>query len=49
MPYKRRGKTIYKTSTGEKVGTSSSIEKAKKYLKTLRAIEHGFKPTKSKR
>jgi len=47
MPYKRKGTTVYKvTPTGlKKKGASSSIEGAKKYLKTLNAIEAGFKPT----
>jgi hypothetical protein len=35
MPYKRVGKCIYKKNTNKKVGCSSSISKAKKYLTTL--------------
>ena len=45
MPYVRRGKTIYKKS-GKKVGTSKN---PKKYLRTLRAIEHGWKPKRRKK
>lgn len=47
MPYRRVGKSIYKIGGG-KVGSSSSIPEAKEYLQTLRAIEHGFKPTGKK-
>jgi len=36
MPYKRKGKSVYKKN-GEKVGTSSTVEGAKKYLKALYA------------
>jgi len=49
MPYVRKGKTVYKkTSSGKlvKKGSSSSVEKAKEYMKTLQAIHHGFKPTR---
>lgn len=34
MPYTRKGKCVYK-KTGEKVGCSKTIGKAKKYLTTL--------------
>jgi len=40
MPYKRKGKCVYKKKgkkLGEKVGCSTSAEKAKKYLKALYA------------
>lgn len=36
MPYKRVGKCVYRKDTGKKVGCSKSIDKAKKYLITLR-------------
>ena len=43
MPYAIRGKKVVKTNTGELVGHS---EDPKMYLKTLQAIEHGWKPPK---
>lgn len=47
MPFKRIGKTVYVKRNGwRKKGTSSSVLKAKRYLKLLRGIKHGFKPTK---
>jgi hypothetical protein len=47
MPYERRGKCVY-NKTGEKVGCSNSIEKAKSYLKALYAqkLKEGLIPTK---
>ena len=43
MPYMRSGKCVYKKksdgSRGEKVGCSETEAKAKKYLKTLYAVE----------
>jgi hypothetical protein len=39
MPYIRRGKCVYRKDTGRKVGCSSSVAKAKKYLKKLYAVE----------
>lgn len=43
MPYKRVGKCVYKKkadgSKGEKKGCSTSVEKAKKYLKKLYSVE----------
>lgn len=44
MPYRRVGKSVYKH--GKRVGSSKSITGAKKYLRTLRAIEHGWRPKK---
>jgi len=46
MPYIRKGNTVYKKEGGhlKKVGTSSKSE-VKSYMKTLRAVEHGWKPT----
>jgi len=43
MPYAIRGKTVVKKDTGKVVGHSSN---PKKYLRTLQAIEHGWKPKK---
>jgi len=47
MPYKRIGKCVYKKkpdgSKGEKKGCSTSIEKAKKYLKKLYSVEEVVK------
>lgn len=45
MPYKIVGNTIVKKSTGKKVGKSKN---PKKYLRTLQAVEHGWRPTKKK-
>ena len=45
MPYKIRGKTVIKKDTGKVVGHS---ENPKEYLRTLQAIEHGWKPTGKK-
>ena len=41
MPYKIKGLAVVKANTGKVVGHSKN---PKKYIKTLRAIEHGFKP-----
>jgi len=46
MPYEIRGKKVVKKKTGKVVGHSKN---PKKYLRTLRAIEHGWHPTKSVR
>lgn len=35
MPYIRKNRCVYKKNTGKKVGCSTSISKAKKYLTTL--------------
>jgi hypothetical protein len=37
MPYRRKGKCVYKKDTDKKVGCSKSTEKAKKYIKALHA------------
>jgi hypothetical protein len=43
MPYIVRDNTVYKKTDGQKkVGSSRNV---KKYVKTLRAIEKGWKPT----
>jgi len=39
MPYERKGKCVYKKSTGEKVGCSDTVAKAKKYIQALYASE----------
>jgi hypothetical protein len=44
MPYTRKGNTVYKH--GKKVGSSKN---PKKYLRVLRAVEHGWKPSKKKK
>ncbi len=41
MPYAIRGGAVIKKNTGKVVGHSKN---PKKYLRTLQAIEHGFKP-----
>jgi len=47
MPYKRIGRTVYVKRGGKwvKKGTAKSITKAKRYLRLLRGIEEGWKPT----
>ena len=45
MPYAIRGNKVIKKDTGEVVGHSN---KPKKYIKVLRAIEHGWEPSKKK-
>ncbi len=47
MPYKLKGRTVYKR--GKKVGSSKSAAKARKYLRTLQAVEHGWEPGQRKR
>ena len=43
MPYVVRDDTVYKKTDGhKKVGSSRNV---KKYVKTLRAIEHGWRPS----
>lgn len=44
MPYAIKGKSVVKKNTGKLVGKSSNPQK---YVKLLRAVEHGWKPTKS--
>lgn len=39
MPYERKGKCVYNKETGKKKGCSSSVAKAKAYLKALYASE----------
>ena len=43
MPYKIVGNKVVKRDTGKVVGVSKN---PKKYLRTLNAAEHGFKPIK---
>ena len=46
MPYEVRGNTVIKKTTGKVVGHSSN---PKKYMRTLQAVEHGWRPTKQSR
>ena len=49
MPYKRKGKTVYKKVNGlKKKGKAKSVRKAKAYMNVLRGVEHGWKPTGKK-
>jgi hypothetical protein len=41
MPYERKGKCIYNKETGEKKGCSTTIGKAKAYMRALYATEKG--------
>lgn len=41
MPYERKGKCIYNKETGEKKGCSSTVGKAKSYMRALYAAEKG--------
>ncbi len=43
MPYTIKGNTVVKKDTGKVVGHSKN---PKKYMRTLQAIEHGWKPSK---
>lgn len=43
MPYAIKGNRVIKKDTGKTVGKSKS---PKKYLRTLQAVEHGWKPPK---
>jgi len=43
VPYKIKGSAVVKRDSGKVVGHSKN---PKKYLRTLQAIEHGFKPTR---
>ncbi len=47
MPYERKGAVVYKKDTGKKVGGSKSAKGAKKYLRVLQAVEHGWQKPKS--
>jgi len=42
MPYERKGKCIFNKETGEKKGCSTSVGKAKKYMRALYAAENGI-------
>lgn len=46
MPYKVVGKTVVRKDTGKVVGHSKN---PKKYIRTLQAVEHGWKPTGKKK
>ncbi len=41
MPYERKGKCIYNKETGEKKGCSSTVGKAKAYMRALYVAEKG--------
>jgi len=41
MPYERKGKCIYNKETGERKGCSTSVGKAKSYMRALYAVENG--------
>jgi len=41
MPYKRKGKCIFNKETGEKKGCSTTVGKAKAYMRALYAAEKG--------
>jgi len=45
MPYEIKGNTVVKKDTGKVVGHSKN---PKKYIRTLRAVEHGWKPSENK-
>jgi len=45
MPYAIRGREIIRKDTGKVVGHS---DKPEKYIRVLRAVEHGWKPSKKK-
>ena len=43
MPYKISGNSVIKADTGKLVGHSNN---PKAYLRTLQAVEHGWKPSR---
>jgi len=51
MPYKRVGRRIYKLVGGRWVlrSTCKNVENAKRQLRLLNAIEHGWKPTRKRK
>jgi len=51
MPWVRKGKTVYKKVGGhlKKVGKSTSVKKAKKYMTVLRMVHAGVKLRSKKR
>ena len=50
MPYRRKGKTVYKKFDGlEKVGTSITTAKAESHRRIMEGIHRGWKPTGKKR
>lgn len=50
MPYRRRGKRVEVKKGGKWVvkSTCKSVDAAKKQIKLLRAVEHGWKPSGSR-
>jgi len=51
MPYKRSGKTIYTKASGKwkKKQTAKSVAAAKRAMRLLQGVEHGWKPSRRKR
>lgn len=51
MPYKRKGKVVYVKKSGlwRKKGKAKTIKKAKRYVRLLRGVMHGWRPTHRKR
>ena len=46
MPYKRKGKVVYKKTNGwKKQGASKTAKKAEAYRRLLEGIRHGWKPS----
>jgi hypothetical protein len=45
MPYAIKGKTVIKKNSGKVVGHSRN---PKKYIRVLRAVEHGWVPPKKR-
>ena len=46
MPYEVRGNAVVKADSGKVVGHSNNPSK---YIRVLRAVEHGWKPGKRKK
>lgn len=51
MPYKRVGSTVYvkRGKKWKKKAKAKNVSSAKKMLRLLNAVKHGFKPKKRKR
>ena len=46
MPYAIKGNSVIRKDTGRVIGHSKN---PKKYIRVLRAVEHGWKPTRKKK
>jgi len=46
MPYAIRGNAVVKSDTGKVVGRSKNPSA---YIRVLRAVDHGWRPTRKKR